>query len=77
MKKATTREQKQFWRKTNDARQSVQALSFKHSKLRTDSGSGKVPKPRIPNFLANLEKMGFSESEGSEFLKKFANDAVL
>ena len=61
MKKAITRERRHAFGKNNQ----------------TPRLKGGSAKRKLPNFLANLEKLGHTESEGAAFLKQFAHDALL
>lgn len=78
MKKASTRERKHSFGKDNEAPQADRGLSAaKRRKRWPQSGNGGSSQRKFPNFLANLERLGYTESEGAAFLKKFAHDAVL
>ena len=78
MKKAIARERPHSDGKDNQASQSSQGLGVaKQDKSPSKGGNGGSSRRKLPNFLARLEKLGYTESEGAAFLKKFAHDAVL
>ena len=77
MKKTITRERQFAFRKDIHVPQNSQGISVaKHGKPRSKSADEGSSQRKLPNFLAKLEQLGYTESEGAAFLKQFAHDAV-